>query len=182
VAAGGALLFGVNAWCLDGTGALWRDSLPVSPDVVFAARAFVLGEMLASAIAVTLLLAAIRAPGAPTQAEIVSLVLTAVVVTLQVLARSLHWSVHRPYATDLRSARATPAPPVTMMTYSAYLAMTSTLTGMVFGITAQADDALPALLVAMPLVILAVRRLLITARQWSGSEVRSRVVATVAVR
>ena len=31
VASGGALLFGVNTWCLDGRGALWRDSLPVSP-------------------------------------------------------------------------------------------------------------------------------------------------------
>ena len=29
VASGGALLFGVNAWCLDGRGALWRESLPV---------------------------------------------------------------------------------------------------------------------------------------------------------
>ena len=31
-AAGGALLFGVNAWCLDGRGALWRASLPVGPE------------------------------------------------------------------------------------------------------------------------------------------------------
>ena len=31
VASGGALLFGVNAWCLDGRGALWRESLPVQP-------------------------------------------------------------------------------------------------------------------------------------------------------
>ena len=31
VASGGVLLFGVNSWCLDGRGALWRDSLPVSP-------------------------------------------------------------------------------------------------------------------------------------------------------
>ena len=29
VASGGALLFGVNTWCLDGRGALWRDCLPV---------------------------------------------------------------------------------------------------------------------------------------------------------
>ena len=46
VASGGALLFGVNAWCLDGRGALWRESLPVGPRLVFAARAFVLGEFL----------------------------------------------------------------------------------------------------------------------------------------
>ncbi|MCW2764607.1 MAG: hypothetical protein JWO11_566, partial [Nocardioides sp.] len=29
VASGGALLFGVNAWCLEGRGGLWRESLPV---------------------------------------------------------------------------------------------------------------------------------------------------------
>ena len=38
VASGGALLFGVNAWCLDGRGALWRESLPVAPATVFTAR------------------------------------------------------------------------------------------------------------------------------------------------
>ena len=31
VASGGALLFGVNAWCLDARGGLWRESLPVGP-------------------------------------------------------------------------------------------------------------------------------------------------------
>ena len=46
VASGGALLFGVNVWCLDGRGGLWRESLPVNPSLVFAARAFVLGEFL----------------------------------------------------------------------------------------------------------------------------------------
>ena len=29
VASGGALLYGVNAWCLDARGSLWRESLPV---------------------------------------------------------------------------------------------------------------------------------------------------------
>ena len=32
VASGGALLFGVNAWCLDGRGLLWRENLPARPD------------------------------------------------------------------------------------------------------------------------------------------------------
>ena len=31
VASGAALLFGVNTWCLDARGALWRESLPVAP-------------------------------------------------------------------------------------------------------------------------------------------------------
>ena len=38
VASGGALLFGVNAWCLDGRGALWRENLPAAPTALFDAR------------------------------------------------------------------------------------------------------------------------------------------------
>ena len=44
----------------------------------------------------------------------------------------MRWSVRHPYAVDLRSARATPAPPVVMVGYSARLALTTTLTGLVF--------------------------------------------------
>ena len=61
VASGGALLFGVNAWCLDGRGGLWRESLPVGPRVVFAARAWVLTEFLLVASFVTMVLAGLRA-------------------------------------------------------------------------------------------------------------------------
>ena len=38
VASGAALLFGVNTWCLDGRGALWRESLPVAPGVADHSR------------------------------------------------------------------------------------------------------------------------------------------------
>ena len=41
---------------------------------------------------------------------------------------------------DLRSARATPAPPVVMAGYSARLAMVTTVTGLVFSGLAQLDD------------------------------------------
>ena len=58
VASGGALLFGVNAWCLDGRGLLWRESLPARPDQVFAARAIVLAEFVLVATLLTLALAA----------------------------------------------------------------------------------------------------------------------------
>jgi hypothetical protein len=53
VASGGALLFGVNTWCLDGRGALWRDSLPVSPRLAFVSRAVVLLEVLLCTAAAT---------------------------------------------------------------------------------------------------------------------------------
>lgn len=178
VAAGGALLFGVNTWCLDGRGALWRDSLPVSSSVVFVARARVLAEVLLAATTLPLLVASVRS-GVPTSAEVVSLVATVVVVTLQVVARSMHWSVRRPYAMDLRSARGAPAPPLAMVTYSAYLSLTSTLTGLLFVLTAQAGSATWAVLVAVPLVLLALRRLVATAGEWSRPPERARVIATV---
>ena len=56
VTSGAALLFGVNAWCLDGRGALWRDSLPADPSVAFAARTLVLLELLLVSSAASLLL------------------------------------------------------------------------------------------------------------------------------
>ena len=138
VASGGALLFGVNTWCLDGRGALWRDSLPVAPRVVFISRSVVLMEVLLCTAAVTLCLAALRA-GQPTAAEVVALICSTVVVTAQVVAAGMRWSIARPFAVDLRSARATPAPPVVMAGYSARLAMATTVTGLVFSGLAQLD-------------------------------------------
>lgn len=182
VASGGALLFGVNAWALDGVGALWRDSLPVNPRLVFAARVRVLCEVLLAATALTLVVAGMRAGGLPTLSEAAALVATMIVVSLQVVARSMHWSVRRPFAMDLKSARGTPAPPLTMVAYSSYLAMTATLTGMLFSITARVDDPRWSLVLAVPFLLVAARRLVITAREWEHPEVRARVVATVSAR
>ncbi len=131
VASGAALLFGVNTWCLDGRGALWRDSLPVPSWVAFASRVIVLFEVLLAAAAVTLLLAALRA-GRPTTVELVALVCSTLVVASQVVSASMRWSIARPFAADLRSARATPAPPVVMAGYSARLAMVTTFTGLIY--------------------------------------------------
>jgi hypothetical protein len=114
VASGGALLFGVNSWCLDGRGALWRDNLPVDPRLTFTSRAVVLLEILLVASAVTLVIASLRA-GIPTVSEVAAVLSATIVVTVQVVATALRWSVRRPYAVDLRSARATPAPPLVMV-------------------------------------------------------------------
>ena len=51
----------------------------------------------------------------------------------------MRWSALRPYAVDLRSARATPAPPVAMVAYSSKLAVTTTLTSLVFSGLARTD-------------------------------------------
>jgi hypothetical protein len=179
VASGGALLFGVNAWCLDGRGTLWRDSLPVQPRLAFVARVIVLGEVLLAATAVALLLAALRA-GAPSAAQVVAVLCSAVVVTLQVVTGSMRWSVRQPFAVDMRSARATPAPPLTMVGYSTRLALVTTCTGMLFVVASRAPSWQGAVVLAVPFLLVSLLRLAQTARAWDRPEVRSRVVTTVA--
>ena len=178
VASGGALLFGVNSWCLDGRGALWRDSLPVGPELAFVARALVLVEVLLVATAGTVAMAAMRA-GVPTAAELAAVSCGALVVVGQVVSASLRWSVRRPFAVDLRSARATPAPPLVMVAYSARLAVSTTLVGLGFSVLALVPWEW-SVVVALPMLLLSAWRLSRTAAAWGDPVTRGRVVATVA--
>jgi hypothetical protein len=178
VASGGVLLFGVNSWCLDGHGALWRDSLPVSPRLAFVSRVTVLMEILLAATLATLLLASLRA-GLPDVSELVAIACGTVVVTLQVVATALRWSVRSPYAVDLRSSRATPAPPLVMVGYSSRLALSTTFTGLLFSVTTRAPWTWSVLL-ALPFLLWSAVKLYRTAGRWADPAVRSRVVATVA--
>lgn len=179
VASGGALLFGVNSWCLDGRGGLWRESLPIAPWQVFTARAFALAEFLLVASLVTLLLAGLRA-GVPTWGELTALLCTWLIVVLQVVSSAMRWSSKKPYAVDLRSARATPAPPASMVTYSAKLAVTTTLTSLVFSGLARVDQPALSVLVAAPFVLWSSIRMLHARDAWVDPVSRARVVTTVA--
>lgn len=179
VASGGALLFGVNAWCLDTRGVLWRESLPVGPGAVFAARAWVLTEFLLVASGITLALACLRA-GVPTAAELVALLCVWLVVLAQVVTASLRWAQRSPYAADLRSARATPAPPVAMVVYSTKLAVATTLTSLVFSGLARAPHWSLSVLVALPFLAWSAVRLLQARDGWVDPVERVRIVTTVA--
>lgn len=178
VAAGGALLYGVNAWSLDQRGALWRESLPVSPAVVFDARAYVLAEFLVLASLGTLVVAGLRA-GIPSPTEVVLLLATLVVVTVQVVGAAMRWSASAPYAVDLRSARSTPAPPAVMLTYALTLALTTTCTGILFSALAELGRWDLALLAAVAMLAWSAERLLRTRRGWLDPAERARVVLAV---
>jgi hypothetical protein len=178
VASGGALLFGVNSWCLDGGGALWRDSLPVAPRLVFLSRVIVLLEVLLFATTLTLVMASLRA-GIPTLDQLVAVLCATIVVTFQVVSTSLRWSVRRPFSVDMRSARATPAPPLVMVGYSSRLALTTTVTGLLFGVVSHVPWQW-AVLLALPFLLFSAYRLVGTAESWASPEIRSRVIATVA--
>jgi hypothetical protein len=179
VASGGALLFGVNAWCLDGRGALWRENLPVRPTALFDARAYVLAEFLAAASLVTVLVGALRA-GIPNSYELAALVGTLLVVLLQVVGASLRWSLAHPYPANLRSARATPAPPAAMVGYSARLATSTTFTSLFFSGCAHVPDWRLSVIVAMPCLLWSGARLARTRRRWQDPVARAVVVTTTA--
>jgi hypothetical protein len=179
VASGGALLFGVNAWCLDARGGLWRESLPVPAATVFAARTWVLAEFLMVASMVTLLLAGLRA-GLPSGSELTALLCTWVVVVLQVVSSAMRWSSKRPFSVDLRTARATPAPPLVMVGYSTKLAVSTTLTSLIFSGLATVPHSEISILVAAPFVVWSLVRLLHARDGWVDPVERARVVTTVA--
>lgn len=179
VASGCVLLFGVNLWCLDGRGMLWRESLPVAPTTVLLARTRVLAEVLLGAGLLTVLMGALRA-GTPTVAEGLGVVLALLVVVGQAVSAGLRWSAKAPYAVDLRSARATPAPPLAMVGYSMRLALTTTFTGLFFATLAAAGR--PGLMAGLAAVLLGVSgvRIARAARRWSDPVRRAAVVAVVA--
>ena len=118
--------------------------------------------------------------GLPTRVEGLSLVCCTVVVALQVVGAAMRWSIDRPFAVDLRSARATPAPPVTMAAYSARLALVTTVTGLVFTGLARLDQVAPVLLVTLVMLLWSAWRLERTAQRWDDPVVRARVVSVVA--
>ena len=101
--------------------------------------------------------------GFPTASELTAIACTVLVVTVQVVGASMRWSDQRPYAVDLRSARATPAPPVMMVGYSARLALSTTFTGLLFSALARLPDPTISLLVAVPCLAWSTMRLLRTA-------------------
>jgi hypothetical protein len=178
-ASGAALLFGVNAWCLDGKGMVWRETLPVAAADVFAVRTLVVAECMAAVSGVTVVLALLR-NGLPPLVVGVAVASCWLVVVVQVLAIVMTWSVRSPHGVDLSSPRATPAPHATMAGYAGRLSLVTTLTGMLFtGLAALPWSWVPPV-VALPFLAWSGRRLVRARRRWLAPEERTRVVLTVA--
>jgi hypothetical protein len=180
VAAGAGLLFGVNVFCLDGSGIVWLASLPVRPAVAFWCKAQVIAETCLVAIVLTLACGVLRTGRAPTATEAVALGASAFIAVLRVLALCLELSIRHPHRADLRGPRDTPAPPGVMAAYSARLALTTTVIAVVFSALAQASAWQWPTAVALPFILLSIRRLLAAARDWDEPVTRARVAATVA--
>jgi hypothetical protein len=179
VASGAGLLFGVNAFALDGPGALWRETLPGPPRTMLAARLLVIAEVCLAGALVALVAAGVRA-GRPAPAEVVVVVAALVATTAQVVARCARWSMERPYAAALREARDQPAPPAAMAGYSARLAVSTTGTGLLYTFLALNGLATTAVLLTCAFALVAVRRIAMVAQRWTDHTARTQVLATVA--
>ena len=118
--------------------------------------------------------------GVPTGAEATAVVCALLVVTVQVVAVAMSWSIRRPFSVDLRSARATPAPPVVMVGYSARLATSTTMTAMVFSALSWTAPGWVSVAVAAPLLVWSGLRWRRAAARWADAPTRALVVTTVA--
>ena len=179
VSSGAALLFGVNALSLDGSGAIWVSTLPHDPDLVLRTKARVVTEVVGGAVLLVLIGASMRAKEAPDVLDVLCVLGSAVSCIALVVVTCLRLSVTRPHRADLRGARDTPAPPGTMALYSARLAGTTTVIGLVYSsATFGAPWQAPALL-TIGLLAWAAASWHGTRRRWSAPDVRAHVVATV---
>jgi len=180
VASGAALLFGVNAFCLDAGGAVWLATLPHDARLALRSKAWVVTETTLACVLLATGAALLRVRGAPTTAEAVGLGCAVVATVVSVVGTSLRLSVERPHRADLRGRRDTPAPPGTMAVYSARMAAQTTLAGLlVSGAAASGVWELP-VLVGLAVALLGLRSAAAAARQWADPRSRARVTLTVA--
>ena len=138
-----------------------------------------LAEFLVAASLVTVALGGLRA-GVPTATEATALLAMLAVVTVQVVGAAMRWSLAHPYAVDLRSARATPAPPLMMVGYSSRLALSTTMTGLGFSGLARLEAPGLPLLLAVPFLCWSGARLARAHERWTDPVQRARVVVTAA--
>ena len=180
VASGAALLFGVNALSLDGSGALWISTLPHDPGLVLASKARVVAEVVGGSVVLVLCGAGLRASSAPDSQDLLCVAGAAISCVALVVATCMRLSVTRPHRAELRGPRDTPAPPGTMAIYSARLAVVTTTVGLVFSVSTFAHQWQVPVLVTTGLLCWAAFSWLGTRRLWDDVTTRAHVVATVA--
>ena len=179
VAAGSGLLFGVNSFCLDGTGATWLASLPGSPTSWFWGRARLVAEVATLTVVPLVVVGLIRLPSRPDVTLTVSVVAAGATSVAWVTALCLRASVLRPHRALMLGPRDTPAPPGAMAVQSIRLSAACTGIGLLFLVAALTDQWWSPTLVGVGLLTLAARSLLRTRRLWDDDAVRARVVAVV---
>ncbi len=179
VAAGGGLLFGINAFCLDAEGAPFRDNLPVPARLWIGARAVVLGQVVFG----TCLLATVAAALTARHFTLTALLTAAagvVGLSAQVVSRCLRWSVRHPERAELRTTRDSPASAGRMVGYSARLVGANTSLAVVLSLAARWDRPLIVLVAVAVVLALSARSIRRSLRDFDDPVVRATIVQTVA--
>jgi len=179
VAAGAGLLFGVNAFALDGSGALWMASLPHRPRLVALAKVLVLAETVLAAVALAAIAGGIRSPGSPTGSELTAIAFSALTCTAVVVAVGLSCSVRRPHHALLRSPRDSIAPPGALVVASLQLSAPAAFVGVLFTGAAQSDVVWLPPLLAVPVLLMAGLSLRRSLATYDQPLPRARVVSVV---
>lgn len=179
VAAGAGLLFGVNAFCLDASGAVFVASLPHDPRLVARAKTIVLTETVAGAALLAAVAGSVRSPGTPTAAELTALAGSVVACTAMVVARGMATSVRRPHKAELAGPRDAVAPPGALVLASVRLALPTGLVGIVVAETGSSGLWWLPPLVAAPVVALCALSLRRSLGRYADPVVRSRIVQVV---
>lgn len=179
VSAGAGLLFAVNAFCLDASGAVWLSSLPLADRTVFWVRAGTVAQVVGVPVLVALTAGMSRVTSPWTLTNLAAVVAAAAASVALVTAWCVSWSIRRPHRADLRGPRDTPAPPGSMAVYALKLAVATTGIGLMVSVLALIGPPLAPLLFGGLIVALAARSLERSATTFSLPGGRSRVVATV---
>jgi hypothetical protein len=179
VAAGAGLLFGVNAFSLDGSGALWLAGLPHDPRLVLWSKAIVLTETVVGAAVLAGLSGSIRSPGSPSLVVVVAIGTGTVVCSAFVIACSLSLSVTHPHKADLRGPRDSIAPPGALVVASVRLAVPAAVTCVLLESATRTGTWWLSPVVALPLALSAVRHARRVLRVWGDPVARARVVQVV---
>jgi hypothetical protein len=179
VAAGAGLLFGVNAFCLDVSGAVFLASLPHDPRLVARAKTIVLTETVLAAASFAALAGSLRSPGQPTATELVAIAASTLACSAMVVSQGMASSVRRPHKAELAGPRDAVAPPGALVLASVRLALPTGIVGILLGTTAESHRWWLPLTLAVPAVLLSAMSLRRSLGRYADPLVRSRIVQTV---
>jgi hypothetical protein len=179
IAAGAGLLFGINAFALDYTGAVWLATLPQWPKYAFISKAVVFAEVTLAAVVSALVGGSLRSDAPDRPAEVVAAIASALCCAALVVALGMRSSLRHPHRAALSGPRDTPATPGVMAAQSVKFALLSTLTALFFGAMALATSWWIPAVASIPILVACWLHLSATAEAWAHPHVRAHVVTTV---
>jgi hypothetical protein len=180
VAAGAGLLFGINAFSLDGSGAVWLASLPHDPRLLAHAKLRVLIETVAASILIVLIAGCVRSTRPPTASQLAAIISAAISCGTFVVATCMALSVRRPFRADLNGPRDAVAPPGALTLASAQLALPAAVIGFAIEGSSHSHVWWLPLAVGAPIILLSLIWLQRSLARYRDPVLRSRIVQTVA--